>query len=154
MFYWRGRYFSGLVDVAANTLYDDPEDSFAAHVGMKHDNLIYKESKMIIPTVGRVVWYWKDGDIQIRDNRQPCVALVAYVHSDTLINIAYFDENGHAHNSTSVRLIQQGEPVPPDMPFCTWMPYQTGQAAKTEAAEQELAATVRAARAAGPEVSY
>lgn len=28
MFYWRGRYFSGLVDVKTNALYDDPEDSF------------------------------------------------------------------------------------------------------------------------------
>lgn len=34
MFFWRGRYFTGLVDVAANALYDDPEDSFADHVGM------------------------------------------------------------------------------------------------------------------------
>jgi hypothetical protein len=50
MFYWRGRYFSGLVtvrkmepfqkdgwfkQVSAGDLYDDPEDSFAAHVGIK-----------------------------------------------------------------------------------------------------------------------
>jgi len=29
-FYWRGRYFPGLVDVKANALYDHPEDSFNA----------------------------------------------------------------------------------------------------------------------------
>lgn len=34
MFFWRGRYFSGLVDVEANSLYDNPEDSFAQHVGL------------------------------------------------------------------------------------------------------------------------
>lgn len=34
MFYWRGRNFSGLVDVNKNALYDDPEDSFAAVTGM------------------------------------------------------------------------------------------------------------------------
>lgn len=35
MFFWRGRYFPGLVDVAEKALYDDPEDSFADHVGMQ-----------------------------------------------------------------------------------------------------------------------
>lgn len=33
-FWWRGRTFSGLVDVATHALYDDPADSFAEHVGM------------------------------------------------------------------------------------------------------------------------
>ena len=33
-FYWRGQYFCGLVDVKANALYDDPEDSFAATLGV------------------------------------------------------------------------------------------------------------------------
>jgi hypothetical protein len=32
MFYWRGRYFPGLVDVETNALYDHPDDSFNAHV--------------------------------------------------------------------------------------------------------------------------
>ncbi len=35
MFYWRGRYFSGLIDAEANALYDDPADSFAAAVGIE-----------------------------------------------------------------------------------------------------------------------
>jgi hypothetical protein len=34
MFYFRGTSFSGLVDEDAGALYDDPEDSFAARVGM------------------------------------------------------------------------------------------------------------------------
>lgn len=146
MFYWRGRYFSGLVDVAANVLYDDPEDSFADHVGFeglcKSRDLIYKESKMIVPTVGRVVWYWPDGQVQMRTgDAQPCAAIIAHVRSNTLINIAYFDENGHAHNRTGVRLIQD-ERITPDIqdPFCTWMPFQVGQQAKTEALEKALQA--------------
>lgn len=91
---------------------------------------------MIAPTVGRVVWYWKDGIGQIKAGEQPCAAQVAYVHSDTLINIGYLDHNGHTHNATSVRLVQD-EPITGDMqtPFCTWMPYQkavaTGQQAPT-----------------------
>ena len=80
---------------------------------------------MIVPTVGRVVWYWKDGETQIRAGEQPCAAMVAFVHSDTCINIGYLDHNGNHHNSTSVRLVQD-EQVTEDMqePFCTWMPYQ------------------------------
>ena len=35
MFYWRGRAFSGLIDQAGNALYDNPEDSFADHVGIE-----------------------------------------------------------------------------------------------------------------------
>lgn len=34
-FYYRDRYFTGLVDTANNALYDDPEDSFADHVGIE-----------------------------------------------------------------------------------------------------------------------
>ena len=34
MFYWRGRYFPGLVDPKTNALYDDPEDSFNKHVSI------------------------------------------------------------------------------------------------------------------------
>jgi ssDNA-binding Zn-finger/Zn-ribbon topoisomerase 1 len=32
MFHWRGRFFHGLVCPACNALWDDPSDSFMAHV--------------------------------------------------------------------------------------------------------------------------
>ncbi len=36
MFYWRGQWFPGLVNYEHGlALYDDPEDSFCAHVGIK-----------------------------------------------------------------------------------------------------------------------
>lgn len=35
IFYWRGRYFSGLVDAKNNALFDDPDDSFCDHVGLQ-----------------------------------------------------------------------------------------------------------------------
>ncbi len=35
MFYWRGIWFHGLVDEKNNALYDDPDDSFADHVGIE-----------------------------------------------------------------------------------------------------------------------
>jgi hypothetical protein len=33
-FHYRGRDFHGLVDLVSNALYDDPDDSFADHVGL------------------------------------------------------------------------------------------------------------------------
>ena len=33
-FFYKDRYFPGLVDVAENALYDDPEDSFAKYAGI------------------------------------------------------------------------------------------------------------------------
>jgi len=35
MFYWRGKYFSGLVCKECNSLFDNPKDSFKNHVGLK-----------------------------------------------------------------------------------------------------------------------
>jgi hypothetical protein len=37
MFYYRGRYFPGLVCVKCNALYDDPSDSFHLYVGLPHE---------------------------------------------------------------------------------------------------------------------
>lgn len=86
---------------------------------------------MIKPTVGRVVWYHADRFAQTM------AAIVSYVASDGRINIAFFDLNGVAGNRTSVRLVQDGEPAPGGE-YCEWMPYQKGQAAKTEALEARL----------------
>lgn len=89
---------------------------------------------MIKPTVGRVVWYrnpnFKSGD-------QPWAAIVCYVHSDTIVNLSVFDENGLSKAKTSVTLYQ-GTDERPELPYAEWMPYQQGQAAKTEALEKQL----------------
>lgn len=90
---------------------------------------------MIKPTVGRVVWYRPgehDGMPQGHD-KQPLAAIVTYVHSDRLVNLAIFDANGNRHRKTSVTLLQDGEAQ--NAPYAEWMPYQKGQAAKTELAE-------------------
>lgn len=84
---------------------------------------------MIPPTVGRVVWYYKHGKTQKDAGEQPHAALVAYVHSDTYVNLAYFDQNGNAANASSVQLVQEGDTIP-EHGFCCWMPYQIGQAKK------------------------
>lgn len=83
----------------------------------------------IPPTVGRVVWYYRDRA------STPLAATIAYVYDGgSLINIGYLDEKGAHNSATSVRLLQEGEEAPGE-PHCRWMPYQVGQAAKTEQAE-------------------
>lgn len=91
---------------------------------------------MIQPTIGRVVWYHPTPGENIvgNDGAQPLAAIVAHVWSDTCVNLAVFDANGASTNRTSVLLVQEGNPVP-GCGYCEWMPYQKGQAAKTEALE-------------------
>jgi hypothetical protein len=57
--------------------------------------------------------------------KQPLAALVTYVHSDTMVNLAVFDANGNGHGRTSVKLVQDGgNPRSVDESYCEWMPYQ------------------------------
>lgn len=94
---------------------------------------------MIKPTCGRVVWYWPAGRSH---ESQPYAAMIALVHSDTMINVGGFDHNGKPFSDTSVLLVQ-GEGSygnPGGGSWATWMPYQKGQAAKTEALEKQVGA--------------
>lgn len=89
---------------------------------------------VIKPTVGRVVWFWPQGNMI---GGQPCAAIIAYVHSDRCVNIGYLSPSGLAMFGTSVTLVQEGEPYPNDR-FCEWTPYQKEQAARTERIERRL----------------
>ncbi len=88
----------------------------------------------IVPTIGRVVWYHEANFNQ----GQPCAAIVAFVHSDSMVNLAVFDPSGKQLSRTSVPLIQDGDERP-DWGYCEWMPYQKGQAAKTAELEKQVA---------------
>lgn len=90
---------------------------------------------MIKPTVGRVVWFYRY--VQGQGHKGPLAAHVAFVHSDTMLNLMVIDENGNPRAQTSVSLIQDDHDVPAH-DYCAWMPYQKGQAAKTEALEAGL----------------
>lgn len=46
------------------------------------------------PSVGRIVHFMKNGEI--------CAAIICYVHSASVVNLAYFTPNGIAHSETSV----------------------------------------------------
>jgi len=97
---------------------------------------------MIQPSIGRVIWFTPSvNDDPRADIKQPLVGLVTYVWHDRLINLTTFDQNGNSLGGrTSVQLLQDDDPKPEHGYFASWMPYQKGQAAKTEALE---AATAR-----------
>lgn len=104
---------------------------------------------MITPTVGRVVLFWAKPP---SEQGQPFAATVAYVHGDRAVNLSYVDHNGQQHAATSVQLVQPEDLTSNESYYCEWMPYQKGQATKTEAAEKtaaELGAEVRRAGLAG-----
>lgn len=95
--------------------------------------------KIIIPTIGRRVWYWpSEADRvtmqtavgQAGTETQACDAGIVYVHSDTMVNLTVADHNGNMHARTSVRLLQEGDrrPEAGSEAFAEWMPYQVGQA--------------------------
>lgn len=94
---------------------------------------------MIKPTVGRVVEY---RHAMMGRDEQPWAAIVVYVHNDREVNLAVFDDLGFGKPKQHVILVQEGDEIPNHDGYCTWMPYQKGQAAKTEAVERKLAAQV------------
>jgi len=97
-------------------------------------------SVKIPPTVGRVVHYFHY-DPKSDSYTGPLSAQIAFVWSATLVNLGYLDPNGKHCSATSVYLIQDGEERPKGH-YCTWMPYQVGQAQKTA----EACAVAEAAR--------
>ena len=102
---------------------------------------------MIKPTVGRVVLFTPavsdlPADKLCQNGIQPLAAIIVYVWSDTCVNLAVFDANGQSHSRTSVPLLDLNDETRQGMSyFCEWMPYQVGQAAKTETAENALQAS-------------
>lgn len=86
---------------------------------------------MIEPTVGRVVHFYPG------DGSGPLVALISAVWGVGCINIAAFKKNGNPllDAPTSVRLLQDDEPVPESGAYCQWMPYQVKKATGSESGE-------------------
>lgn len=94
---------------------------------------------MITPTVGRVMWYKPyDHESNINDRAVPFVAHVCYVWQPDMINALVIDHQGNAVPHTSIP-VWQGDFEDCPEGSCCWMPYQKGQAAKTEKLEEELA---------------
>lgn len=108
-------------------------------------------SKVIVPTIGRKVWYWHGGVTAKNAKRQPMDATVCFVHNERLVNLGCRDHKGASFNATGVPLLQPGDPTPDEgVSFCEWMEYQKGQATKTEKLETALEAARRIDSAGDP----
>ncbi len=84
---------------------------------------------MIAPTVGRIVWYY-DSQFDVTKG-MPKAAIICAVHGVDRVNLTVFGHTGIPSGRTNVILVQDGIPTPQGN-FCIWMPYQLGQAKKTE----------------------
>lgn len=89
---------------------------------------------MISPTIGRVVLVHS----RAPDATGPWPCLVVKVFSDRCINAAGFNEWGTPVSFSSLPLLQDDDAAPSSA-YAEWMPYQKGQAAKTEALERQIA---------------
>lgn len=104
---------------------------------------------MIKPTVGRIVLYWEalPGGFNRPEliekhmaSVQPQAAIVTFVHPDSdRINVTRFSSEGIAIPQTDVPLVQDDAARPSHGGWAEWMPYQKGQAAKTQSLEARLA---------------
>ncbi len=93
---------------------------------------------VIKPTTGRVVYHVAP---ECR-KEDPFVAHICHVNADGTVNIVYYDHSGIYHRRLNVPMVQDGEQPPvTNTNYCFWMPYQLGQAAKTEAAEAKTNAS-------------
>lgn len=69
------------------------------------------------PTVGRIVHFHQTAGVTL-------AAVIAFVHSDTMVNLAVFDGNGRSFGQPSVQLVAPGQPKPEFGFYCEWMPDQ------------------------------
>lgn len=105
-------------------------------------------SKLITPTIGRVVWYWPSQheidakSITVIDQAQPLAATVAHVWDDRMVNLSVVDHAGAQFRRTSVKLLQEDDERPhtSEGPFAEWMPYQKNAALKDDLQRLEVAA--------------
>lgn len=75
------------------------------------------------PTLGRpVLFYLAPATAEPAPAAK--AAIIAHVHSDTMVNLAVFDANGLQFGVTSVQLVQPGQPRPEFGNFCEWTPHQ------------------------------
>jgi hypothetical protein len=91
----------------------------------------------IKPTVGRVVLYTPSPNALAEKKGQPYPAIITHVWSDECVNLFVCPDGSfgpHDMVHTSV-LYSEGE-APGTW---RWMPYQMGQAAKTEELQKQLA---------------
>lgn len=115
---------------------NEPQDTTA-----QRDTIPYKHPSGINPSVGRIVLFSSPG---CYTGERP--AIITGVNDDGTIEVKVFHranepEMARAH-TTALHLVSPDTPIPEEAlaagAWCSWMPYQKGQAAKTEALEKTV----------------
>ena len=97
---------------------------------------------VVIPTPGRVVWFYPARDDRDVDyTGTPEAAIVAYVWGDRLVNLMVIDADGMPTSRICVPFLQEGDAVQGNSHAC-WMPYQINQARKARREEDDKTAAV------------
>lgn len=106
---------------------------------------------MIIPTVGRKVWYRpSEAELNARGTMlvpqihaipgEPLDATIVAVFGDRLVNLVVFDAFGNHYKRINVVLKQDDDAVPSGEAFAEWMPYQIQSSKKEETTMAKKAA--------------
>lgn len=97
---------------------------------------------MITPTVGRIVWYKPHpAEVGFQEIKDQVAAIITRVHDDRCVDLTVFPPDAMpTYGTVRVPLLQDDDekPARADSPYCMWMPYQKGQAAKTEKLEKQV----------------
>lgn len=87
----------------------------------------------IEPSLGRIVWFFPPIDSGRHEDGQPFGSMIAGVNDDGTINLLVAARDGSPYGVQNVTLLQDGDDIDQDQAHAVWMPFQKGQAAKTEA---------------------
>jgi hypothetical protein len=82
------------------------------------------------PTVGRIVYYKSYGTPNGEYKSEDRAAIITRVHNDTCVDLAVWNPTGMFFNTSVVQGTNGGQ--------WDWMPFQKGQAAKTEELELQI----------------
>ncbi len=99
---------------------------------------------IIKPTVGRLVHVYIDGYYALNYQPElaidtPLAAVITRVLGDRQVNLTVFNHDGKTYPLQDVCLVNGGK-VPNGQNYADWMPFQKGQAARTDAAEAAVRA--------------
>lgn len=104
-----------------------------------------QEPRVIVPTIGRQVWYWRRRR-NVReledDSLQPEAATVCYVWDERMVNLRVINKDGHSRAETST-VLRQPDDEPPAHDYCEWMPFQVGQAKAQRPTIEKLEAILK-----------
>lgn len=103
----------------------------------------YRSSNMtrIIPTIGRSLHFFAntESDLKLFGSVGPFACILCGVINDTTINVGVFTNEGTVVGRTGVPLLQGDDVIGEGSgSYCGWMPFQQGQAARTDSAEKVL----------------